>query len=202
MTVEPTAFYTVQGWMVSELGLKGNALAVYAIIYGFTQDGASEYAGSSRYLCEWLGCSKKTVLTTLADLTERGLLVKVSSTKNGVPFCNYRATRCMGKEIEPPRQPKEPEQVKHQHGEYSNVLLTNGELAHLQAEFPADWLQRINRLSEYIKSSGKSYKSHYATIRMWASRDKERDKNAANGAQIGPNGIAIDPTNDDLADYF
>ena len=91
--INPENFYTVQGWMLSELGLKGNALAAYAIVYGFSQDGVSEYAGSSKYLCEWLNCSKKTALTTLANLTERGLLVKKTLNKNGVIFNNYVAVR-------------------------------------------------------------------------------------------------------------
>lgn len=96
--INPNNYYTVQGWMLSELGLKGNALAVYAIVYGFSQDGVSEYAGSSRYLCEWLGCSKKTVLTTLASLTERGLLRKKTINQNGVTLCNYVAVRRPQKE--------------------------------------------------------------------------------------------------------
>lgn len=91
--INPNAYYTVQGWMLSELGLKGNALAAYAIIYGFSQDGVSEYAGSSKYLCEWLGCSKKTILTTLADLTEKGYLAKKVIDQNGVRYCNYVAIR-------------------------------------------------------------------------------------------------------------
>lgn len=91
--INPNNYYTVQGWMISELKLKGNALAAYAIIYGFSQDGVSEYAGSSKYLCEWLNCSKKTVLTTLASLTEQGLLVKKTLNKNGVIFNNYVAAR-------------------------------------------------------------------------------------------------------------
>lgn len=30
-------YFAVQGWMVTELKLKGNALMLYAIIYGFSQ---------------------------------------------------------------------------------------------------------------------------------------------------------------------
>lgn len=89
--INPNAYYTVQGWMISELGLKGNALAAYAIIYGFSQDGASEYSGSARYLCEWLGCSRSTVMEVLKKLTETGLLVKREIYKNGVMFCTYTA---------------------------------------------------------------------------------------------------------------
>lgn len=91
--INPNTYYTVQGWMLSELGLKGNALAVYAIIYGFSQDGVSEYAGSSTYLCEWLGCTKKTALNALAELTKNGYLRKKIVMQNGVKMCNYVAVR-------------------------------------------------------------------------------------------------------------
>ena len=87
--INPNAYYTVQGWMLSELGLKGNALAVYAIIYGFSQDGASEYSGSARYLCEWLGCSRSTIMEVLKKLTESGLLIKRDIYKNGSTYCAY-----------------------------------------------------------------------------------------------------------------
>jgi predicted phage replisome organizer len=59
---------------------------------------------------------------------------------------------------------------KHKHGEYNNVLLTDEELDKLKDSYP-DWQDRIERLSEYIASSGKRYKSHYATIRAWAKKD-------------------------------
>ena len=64
---------------------------------------------------------------------------------------------------------------RHKHGEYGNVLLTDEELSKLQSEYP-DWQQRIERLSEYIASSGKRYKSHYATIRAWARKDGKSSK--------------------------
>lgn len=67
---------------------------------------------------------------------------------------------------------------RHKHGEYQNVLLSDDDLEKLKAEFPADWDQRIQRLSEYMASSGKSYKNHLATIRNWARRDKPAAKAA------------------------
>lgn len=65
--------------------------------------------------------------------------------------------------------------TKHKHGEYNNVLLTDDELEKLKDEF-IDWEQRIDRLSSYVASTGKSYKSHYATIRNWARKDSEQTK--------------------------
>lgn len=63
--------------------------------------------------------------------------------------------------------------MRHQHGAYKNVLLTDEEYEKLKKEF-ADYEQRIERLSEYMASTGKTYKSHLATIRSWARRDKKQ----------------------------
>lgn len=68
---------------------------------------------------------------------------------------------------------KKSKPVKHKHGEYNNVLLTDEELDKLKAEYP-DYQKRIENLSSYVASTGKSYKSHYATIRNWARKDKEK----------------------------
>lgn len=62
---------------------------------------------------------------------------------------------------------------KHQYGEYSNVLLTNVELDKLQTEIP-DWQKMIERLSGYMRSTGKVYKDHLATMRNWKKMDAEK----------------------------
>lgn len=59
----------------------------------------------------------------------------------------------------------------HKYGLYENVLLTDEDYEKLQEEFPHDYSDRIERLSEYIASTGKKYKSHLATIRSWARKD-------------------------------
>lgn len=62
---------------------------------------------------------------------------------------------------------------KHKYGSYKNVLLSDEDLEKLKSEFPDDWESRIERLSEYIASTGKRYKNHLATIRNWARLDKQ-----------------------------
>ena len=52
--------------------------------------------------------------------------------------------------------------------------MSDTDLSKLKAEFPADWQERIDRLSTYMDGSGKSYKNHLVTIRNWARRDAER----------------------------
>ena len=60
------------------------------------------------------------------------------------------------------------------YGRYQNVFLTDEELADLQASFPAVWGQYIEKLSEYMASTGKRYQSHAATIRRWAGEDAKK----------------------------
>lgn len=74
----------------------------------------------------------------------------------------------------PESTPKRSKPVKHKHGEYNNVLLTDDELDKLKSEY-SDWQERIERLSSYVASTGKSYKSHYATIRNWARKDGSKN---------------------------
>nr|DAH96710.1 MAG TPA: Dna polymerase B [Caudoviricetes sp.] len=62
---------------------------------------------------------------------------------------------------------------RHKYGEYQNVLLSDSDMEKLKAEFPADWEERVERLSAYMASTGKTYKNHLATIRNWARRDRE-----------------------------
>lgn len=68
-------------------------------------------------------------------------------------------------------KPKKEKPIKHKYGEYNNVLLSDAEFEKLKAEFPNDYQSRIERLSGYMQSTGKSYKDHLATIRNWARRD-------------------------------
>ena len=62
---------------------------------------------------------------------------------------------------------------KHAHGFFENVLLTDDELQKLAAEIP-NYEEYIEKLSHYIESNGKKYKSHYATILMWNRKDREK----------------------------
>ena len=54
----------------------------------------------------------------------------------------------------------------HAYGKYGNVFLTEREMSELQKEFSDSVLQDyVERLSEYMESTGREYKSHAATIR-------------------------------------
>ena len=76
-----------------------------------------------------------------------------------------------------------PKPTRHKYGLYENVLLTDEDYQKLTAEFPHDYTERIERLSEYIASTGKKYKNHLATIRNWARNDVAK-KPASKGGNV------------------
>lgn len=71
-------YINIQGWMINKLKLKGNELLLYAIIYGFSQDGKNEYYGSLSYITKALGISKPTAISLIKKLIERSLITRTS----------------------------------------------------------------------------------------------------------------------------
>ena len=69
-------YYTVYGWMINRLKLKGTTLQLYAVIYGFSENGENECSGSLAYLAETTGCTKQTVLNALNKLEKLGYILK------------------------------------------------------------------------------------------------------------------------------
>ena len=94
--VKAENFILVQGWMVSDLKLKGNELLIYAIIYGFSQDGENRFTGSLGYLAEWTNTTKQSVINALKSLQEKGYIEKIEKVLNGVKFCEYYSKNLMG----------------------------------------------------------------------------------------------------------
>ena len=109
--------------------------------------------------------------------------------------CNASVTKCnteieketekekeLDREIEfiPAPPTPSPKPTRHKYGMYKNVLLSDEDYQKLQEEFPHDYSERIDRLSEYIASTGKSYKSHLATIRAWSRKEKPTKEKSSN----------------------
>lgn len=77
------------------------------------------------------------------------------------------------------KRKKSPKPIRHQYGLYHNVLLSDKDMATLKQEFPSDWNERIERLSEYIACKNPNYKNHLAVIRSWHRNEMEREKSKA-----------------------
>lgn len=82
---------------------------------------------------------------------------------------------------------------RHKYGTYENVLLSDEEMEKLQSEFPYDWEERIERVSEYVASTGKTYRNYLATIRSWAKKEtvKKPKGNSQDLAQVADEVQAI-----------
>lgn len=87
-------------------------------------------------------------------------------------------------------------ETRHKYGEYSNVLLSDSDMEKLKDEFPMDWEERIENLSNYMESKGKTYKNHLATIRNWARKDRQSPSQQPRRAQENGFDKKID------ADYY
>ncbi len=75
--VKDENYIVMHGWMRNKLGLKGNDLIVYAVLWGFSQDGESEFRGTIDYITEFSGSSRITVIRSLQNLEKVGFIKKV-----------------------------------------------------------------------------------------------------------------------------
>ena len=95
--VKENTYITIQAFMVNELQLKGNELLIYAIIYGFSQDGEGEFTGSLQYLADWTQSTKQGVMKSLQSLCEKQLILKNVEYKNNIRFCTYKSSIVLNK---------------------------------------------------------------------------------------------------------
>ena len=91
--------------------------------------------------------------------------------------------KCNVTETLPKRKCNGPEREKEKkdiYGEFKNVLLTEEEFKKLTEKLNGSCRKYIERLSSYVASHGKKYKSHYAAILNFVERDggvpKDKDK--------------------------
>ena len=61
-------WYIISGWMGNSLGLRGNDLICFAVIYGFSMDGESQFKGNLDYLTGCMFATQPTALLSLKKL--------------------------------------------------------------------------------------------------------------------------------------
>lgn len=86
----------IPGFMVKDLGLKGNELLIYAIIYGFSQLEGNSFNGNLQYLADWTNSTKQGVLKNLKSLMEKNLIVKETVSDGVLNKVSYHATKFNG----------------------------------------------------------------------------------------------------------
>ena len=160
--INPQSYYTIQYWMINELGLKGLELNIYAIIYGFSRDHSGVFMGSRNYLATFTNSTKAGVDKALKGLLKKNLLEKKEYINRGIKYCIYVAKEVansvsQGSQLSCPNNIEDniedntlSLEVKH-FGLYGNVIL-NDELYDrllIESEEYAD--EYINRLDSHIE---------------------------------------------------
>ena len=82
-------YLVIQGFMITDLKLKGNELLVYACIYGFSQSKGQIFSGTVQYLADWTNSTKRSIYKVLKSLEEKGYIKKYEKYINNVKFCDY-----------------------------------------------------------------------------------------------------------------
>ncbi len=134
----------------------------------------------------------------LLDFKERGgnkstiykmnSVVSLYGTQNDTQIITQDMTQSMTQNVnilktrnKKPETRNKKEIIKEKFGEFENVLLSADELQKLKSKLGADTESYIERLSSYIASSGKRYKSHYATILSWTQKDAKNSGGVSYG---------------------
>ena len=143
------------------------------------------FATGRKKLAKELGLTEQQIRTTLEHLKSTNEITITSTNRFSIITINnydlYQQSNQQINQQSTNEQPqyknnriintnkeKEINKEKEKYGEFENVLLTKEEYHKLEK---SNLLPYIEKLSSYIASKGKKYKSHYATILNWSRKD-------------------------------
>ena len=121
--MELKGYTNIPDWMLS-LDLDVYETIILAVIYGFSQDGDSTFAGSQSYLAKKAKCTKRKVAMALPNLVEKGLIIKIDRDVRGLHLCEYKVSPAfMGDECHAPGGDE-----CHAHNNIENINIDNNSL--------------------------------------------------------------------------
>lgn len=178
-------------------------LVLQALAEHAWDDGTKCYPSVGRIAWK-TGCDRRTVMRTIRKLEEQGIMECVGNEKGGrgntreyhlhlergaskPPFVNkggqsvpergaMRPIKGGSLPPEPVREPvREPVNTTGESAGLITVKLSELEIETLGKEL-GEFLRNeyVNRLTDYMAATGKKYKSHFATIRTWHRKDRDR----------------------------
>ena len=191
-------YYIVFSWMRTELGLSGNELNAFALVYSYSQDGQGCYYGSLARTAELLGVTRQTAISTLKKLIEKDYITKDERTVNGVKICSYASSQKIlqvVKNLDGGSQKFRPEVVKNLDPiiKSNNKEIINNSLstAHARGKFIIPTVEEVaaycasrhngidaQHFIDYYESNGwkvgrNPMQDWQATIRTWELREKQ-----------------------------
>ena len=184
--MELKGYTNIPDWMLS-LDLDVYETIILAVIFGFSQDGESTFAGSIRYLSIKAKCSRRKVTMALPKLVEMGLVIKIDKDVRGIRLCEYRVSpMCIGY-----AQHAQGGDAPHAHNNIENINIDNTLSIKGSTKFQKPSLDEIRdycisrgnqvdpeQFYNFYESKGwtigkSPMKDWKAAIRTWEKREKE-----------------------------
>lgn len=109
------------------------------------------------------------------SLSDDNDLITENSVSLSISSSNSLSDSLSDSEIKKKKRKKDTA-IRKVYGYFENVRLTDVEMNKLQKEFPDNYMDWIDKLSCYMKSTGKNYRDHLATIRNWNLRDNKKEE--------------------------
>lgn len=179
-------YIVVMGWMMSALGLSGNDLLAYALIYSHSQDGEGAYWGSLSHTADRLNISRRAAVDVLNRLVERGYIKKTSAEIDGVMRSMYRAV--VPDEATPPRKRKSEPQQHPQEAPKKVARFVPPTVEEVRAycqergnKVDAQRFVDFYTANGWHQGRGKPIKDWRAAVRTWERDDNYNHNNNHNG---------------------
>lgn len=86
---EKEPYFVIYPYMREELDLRGSELLTYAIINQFSLCEKGAFSESAQYMADWVGCTRRCIMTTLASLVDKGLITKKDVMTKYGKRCEY-----------------------------------------------------------------------------------------------------------------
>ena len=196
--IKDDTFYVTFHWMIKRLKLRGTELKVFAIIYGYSQNGDNWYYGSIKDLQEQCDASRQSVISALQSLVAKQFLIKLDNSENNIKTNYYKVNFEVVKKLDYGSKNLTEGSQKIRLGnkdnnKYDNKL--NNKECSAQRFVPPtladiqDYITEKNlsvsadRFYSYYESNGwkvgkNSMKSWKAALHSWNARDKQEKQQA------------------------
>ena len=195
---EFVAFFADRGLVDADVLSKYNVLTSHGIQKRFQEIVRSRARTRKVTVVEnlWILCGEETEDFVIVSDTEsffgnNGVFTcknSINTCKNSVLTCNnpqIKEKKIKEKEIKENESmptasdsPHTDSAERKSYGSYGNVWLNTAEFEKLH-EMYSDADAKIERLGEYMMTSGKNYASHYATIVHWAKEDAAKEPSSS-----------------------
>lgn len=101
---------------------------------------------------------------------------------NNQQITNNQPQRKNGKNDKNVKNGKKREGTLAAHGSFLNVFLSDSEYNDLRTRYPQHYEAKIERLSRYLESTGKTYRNHYSTLLDWLEEDTAQEQPKKNSS--------------------